>query len=41
MEGYKNNDIPLDVQWSDIDYLRNYRDFTYDYANYWKLPNFI
>lgn len=27
--------------WSDIDYLRVYRDFSYDYQNYWNLPEFV
>jgi len=25
--GYEDNGIPLDVQWSDIDYMFNYRNF--------------
>jgi alpha-glucosidase (family GH31 glycosyl hydrolase) len=28
--GYKKNHIPLDTVWSDIDYMYNYRDFTFD-----------
>lgn len=27
---YSASGIPLDTQWSDIDYLKDYRDFTYD-----------
>lgn len=26
--------IPLDTQWVDIDYMQNYRDFTYDAVNF-------
>ena len=35
---YTANNIPLDVQWSDIDYLSNYRDFTYDDVRFATLP---
>lgn len=38
---YAANDLPLDVQWTDIDYLRDYRDFSYDWENYWRLPQFV
>jgi len=31
----------LDTQWSDIDYLSNYRDFTYDSTNYAGLADFV
>lgn len=30
LDGYSKFNIPLDVQWSDIDYLNQYRDFEYD-----------
>lgn len=35
--GYVNNSIPLDTIWSDIDYLSNYRDFTWDHKRYEEL----
>ncbi len=35
---YSAYNIPLDTQWSDIDYLSNYRDFTYDENRYEDLP---
>jgi alpha-glucosidase (family GH31 glycosyl hydrolase) len=38
---YSKYDIPLDTQWTDIDYLNNYRDFTYDDVSYKGLPEFI
>lgn len=41
--GYADNDLPLDTQWTDIDYMKDYRDFTYDdNADTFKdLPAFI
>jgi alpha-glucosidase (family GH31 glycosyl hydrolase) len=39
---YEAADLPLDTQWSDIDYLDKYRDFTYDsQGNYAGLKDFV
>lgn len=38
---YSKHQLPLDVQWSDIDYLDNYRDFTYDKKRFDGLPDFV
>lgn len=38
---YSSHNLPLDTQWSDIDYLDRYRDFTYDPVAFEKLPEFI
>ena len=34
MQGYIDNGIPLDTQWVDIDYMEDYRDFTYEAKDY-------
>lgn len=34
-------DLPLDTQWSDIDYLDRYRDFTFDPVNFNGLGDFV
>eukprot|EP01039_Chlorochromonas_danica_P004765 gene4765-5225_t len=31
---YSAANIPLDTQWMDIDYMQNYRDFTFDSVNF-------
>ncbi len=30
LKGYRDNNLPLDVMWSDIDYMKDYRNFIYD-----------
>lgn len=37
-ENYNRYNIPLDTLWSDIDYLDDYKDFTYDKFNFDGLP---
>ena len=41
VKNYSDNGIPLDTQWSDIDYLDKYRDFTVDPLNFDKLGDFV
>ena len=42
LDGYRKGDFPLDVMWSDIDYMKNYRNFLYDDTLAFKeLPTFI
>ena len=41
VNNYNISNIPLDVIWSDIDYLDSYRDFTYDPVKFADLPDFI
>jgi len=33
--------IPIDVQWNDLDYMKNQNDFTYDTIKFAGLPNFV
>ncbi len=40
-ENYKNYSIPLDTLWSDIDYMEDYKDFTFDPKNFAGLPKLI
>jgi alpha-glucosidase (family GH31 glycosyl hydrolase) len=41
VKGYSDYSIPLDVQWSDIDYLNKYRNFEYDTVSFNGLPTFV
>lgn len=41
VHNYTEFQLPLDTQWSDIDYLNNYQDFTYDPVNYKGLGEFV
>lgn len=34
IKGYKDNGIPLDTLWSDIDYMHQCEDFTIDEASF-------
>ena len=37
-QNYTLYNIPLDTLWSDIDYMDDYKDFTYDKSNFNGLP---
>jgi len=42
VNNYIKNKIPIDTIWSDIDYMKNYEDFSYDNdKNFVDLPKFI
>jgi alpha-glucosidase (family GH31 glycosyl hydrolase) len=38
---YTKNDLPLDVLWSDIEYMDSNMDFTIDSVHYGDLPSFV
>ena len=41
MEGMVRGGVPVDVQWSDIDYMDSRKDFTYDPNRYSDLPEHV
>jgi len=41
VDQYSKNNLPLDTIWSDIDYMANYRSFTYDKKHFGDLPHFV
>ena len=41
VQNYTDNQLPLDAQWSDIDYMQIYRDFTYDPKYFGNLPSVV
>lgn len=38
LQGYIDNKIPIDTQWVDIDYMQDYKDFTFNQADYLGQP---
>jgi len=41
VDNFNKNDLPLDVVWSDIDYMKDYADFTIDPVRYAGLGQFV
>lgn len=41
VKGYEDNRIPLDVMWTDIEYMNKYRNFEYDTVKFAGLPDFV
>ena len=41
VNNYTANNIPLDIQWTDIDYMDSYRDFTFDQKSFKNLPDVV
>jgi alpha-glucosidase (family GH31 glycosyl hydrolase) len=41
VKGYADAEIPLDTQWSDIDWMNNYKSFEHDPVNFKDLPEFV
>ena len=39
--GYRNESIPLDAIWNDVDYLEDFKDFTIDEESYGDLGEFV
>lgn len=40
-EGYRSNDIPIDMIYMDIDYMQDYKDFTVNEENFPDFPAFV
>lgn len=40
-EGYRRNDIPIDMIYMDIDYMEDYKDFTVNKENFPDFPGFV
>ena len=40
-EGYRKNQIPLDMIYMDIDYMQDYKDFTLNEENFSDFPEFV
>ncbi len=40
-EGYRGNDIPIDMIYMDIDYMQDYKDFTVNEENFPDFPAFV
>ncbi len=40
-EGYRGNDIPIDMIYMDIDYMEDYKDFTVNKENFPDFPAFV
>lgn len=40
-EGYRKNHIPLDMIYMDIDYMQDYKDFTFNEENFPDFPDFV
>ncbi|MCI8417012.1 MAG: alpha-glucosidase [Lachnospiraceae bacterium] len=40
-EGYRKNQIPLDMIYMDIDYMEAYKDFTLNHKNFQNFPEFV
>lgn len=41
VDGFISNKLPLETQWSDIDYMDSYKDFTVDPVNFAGLGEFV